>query len=139
MLKTLLIAASLLVTCPAFAGATFLFSYFDTGAVSGIGRVRIMPADADGRLQIAWAREICAPNGACKLSRFEQTVVVPPVMHDDRAKDDGDLLLGLTPELQMSVRGFAQKRAAEFELIMLRSGKPPLTAPLSVGIQTNVE
>jgi hypothetical protein len=80
---------------------SFGLTSLKSGYVPGIGRIEISPEEK-GMLRVSHDPNICDPEGRCTRMPVFSWVVEPTVIEDGRPYD-GDLLLGLTEKISLSV------------------------------------
>jgi len=73
-----------------------------SGYVQGVGKIEISPAE-NGKLRVSHDKNNCSPDGrrCTRMAVFSE--VVDAKVIEDRRPTDGDLLLGLTQEINLSV------------------------------------
>jgi hypothetical protein len=81
---------------------SFGLNSLKSGYVQGIGRIEISP-EGKGMLRVSHDPNICDPEtGICTRMPVYSWIVEPTVIEDSRPSD-GDLLLGLTEKISLSV------------------------------------
>lgn len=126
-----LLAAVLLAPLPALAvPVAFNFLSLKSAYVDGMGRVDIASAE-QGKLRVTYDPNICFPDGGCTKMAVQTEVVDPKVVSDARPAD-GPLVLGLTPEFDLSVgSGFTPDGVITYAAVFKKhSSGNPVRVPL---------
>ena len=138
MRKLLLLAATFFMTSSAFADVAFLFAGFDSGYVAGAGKVSIRSVE-DGKLWVQWDQNSCSPDGrSCTRLAYPGETVTPIVLQDKRPVD-GNLIIGLTQDIQLTVgSGHNSTGTINYSVTLTKGDGQTVRVPLKANIHTSI-